>query len=290
VAVAIAYTIRQLLLDLGLYLKDSKLLVATGTASANTRFRTSYLDAQTVSTLGESEFFPWDVPAGAATNDTRLPYVVLDNLVSTNMELVLDHAAYSLPFVAGNRGVLSNFAGRGYPQDQKEWALKMASLEVDNPIVQAYATIATPNTTDYWNALPAGLRSVYRVTYYDASVPEEAEIAPAIWQDRLDVAGRRINLPFAWTGTDAARIYGTIDQTLWWDSLRNVVAAGDGGANMATYAQTLYGDERKLIMAAVPWLLTGKGNEAAMQQAQFNYQRRLREAMQRPRANEVWLE
>jgi hypothetical protein len=59
---------------------------------------------------------------------------------------------------------------------------------------------------------------------------------------------------------------------------------------MATYAQTLYGDERKLIMAAVPWLLTGKGNEAAMQQAQFNYQRRLREAMQRPRANEVWLE
>jgi len=294
VAVAYPYTIRQLLLDFGLYLKDSHYLVATATGTSGVRFACSVLDAQALGVLADSELFPWDVPAGATTNDTKLPLTVLDNQLTgagTHMEITYDHAPYSLPFTTGNRAVLSNLAGRGYPQGQREWALKMASMEVGDTQGQPYRELATPSTTDYWNAIPSDLRSLYRVTAYSAAANYESEISPAVWQTGLDRAGRRINLPFNWQGADTARLYGTIDQTIWWDSLRSTGAAGDLGANMATYSQQLYGDPRRLIMAAVPWLLDGRGDARTARQAQFEYQRRLREAGQaRPRANEVWLE
>lgn len=282
-----SYTVRQALLDLGQYVNDAKLLVATGTAPSTTTFRTTTIAGQSVDALKQSELMPWDQPAGSATVNLQLPATVTLN--DAVQDITLGQQIFSTAFVAGNRALLQNFQGRGYPQAKKEFALKMAVMEIYRLTANAYISISTPSITDYWNALPAALRSVYRVTQYVAYANYEVEVAPAAWQDRIDLAGWRINLPYDWQTGDEARIYGRVDPTAWWDMLRTVIAAGDGGAILSAYAATIPGDPRRLILAAVPWLLDGKRDDKAAQMVEFNYARTQRESLERAMPNEVFL-
>jgi hypothetical protein len=183
-------TVRDACYELGLYVNDARLLRATALGTTTSTFTCATVAALTANTLVGSEVFPWDMPASpSALYD---PFSVTANNAS---DITLDHAVGPTAFGAGNRIVLQNIAGKGYPQHKKEWALKMATMEVyrTNPV--AYVENASPSVTDYWNTIPATLRSIFRVTQFVASANYEVEISPSTWQGTLDVAGRRVLCP-----------------------------------------------------------------------------------------------
>jgi hypothetical protein len=282
VAQPYSYTVRQLVYELGLYLNDAMLVYATSVAADTTHLNSTQLAGQTIDSLIGSEIWPWDTPT-AATVSLRRPQVVTANTAAAI--LTLNYAAFTVAYQTNNRVVLQNFNGRGYPQEKKEFALKMAMMELNTLDTLAYQTIAAPSTTDYWNTLPAGLRSVYRVAGYDAGSGYEYEVSPATWQDRIDLAGWRMNLPLDWQAGDAIRVYGRVDPTALWDSLHDPTT---GIASLANYATTVAGEPRKLIQAALPYLLDGKRDDKAAEMVQFAYARTQREMRDRPLANEVF--
>jgi hypothetical protein len=282
VAQPFSYSVRQLCYELGLYLNDAVLLTATSTAADTTHFNTTDLANREVGELANSELMPWDVPAGSSLASVRPPQFVVTNDAAGI--LTLNKAIFSTVYAASNRAVLQNFSGQGHPQVKKEFALKMACMELYDARATTVQTIATPSVTDGWNNLPSTLRSVFRVTAYSAAANAEFEIAPATWQDKIDVAGWRMNLDLAWQGTDEARVYGRLDPTAWWDTLYNV----DGTAILANYATTVAGDPARLIKQALPWLLDAKRDDKAAKTVEFAYGRMLREGSSRAYANEVW--
>lgn len=281
------YTVRQLCYELGLYLNDSLLLNAAANSADTTHYNAQELTGQTVDSLIGSEFWPWDRPTGDASLTYFPPAFVTGNDAAGI--LTLSKALFAPVYHTGERAVLQNFNGRGFPQVKKEFALKMACMEVYRLTSSTVQAITTPSVTDYWNNLPAALRSVYRVAYWDAASGQEREIAPATWQDRLDSAGWRVNLPFDWTGTDEARIYGRADPTAWWDNLRPFLESS-GSVQLSAYSASVPGDPRKLILAAVPWLVDAKRDKKAQADVEYHYTRLLREGLNRPFPNEVFKE
>jgi hypothetical protein len=274
-------TARDACYELGVYVNDARILRATALGTTTSTFTCSAVANLSANALIGSEIFPWDMPASpSALFD---PFGVTANNAS---DVTLDHAVGPTAFGAGNRVVLQNLNGKGYPQHKKEWALKMATMEVYRANPAAYVEITTPSVSDYWNTLPATLRSIYRVTQYVAAANHEVEVSPSIWQDRLDIAGRRVNLPFAWQGGDTVRFYGRTDPTEWWTLTRNV----DNSLNIAAYSTAIPCDSRRLVMAAVPWLLNARRDDKAEKMLEFDYQRGSRElALDRPYPNEVFL-
>lgn len=273
-------TARDLCYELGVYLNDARQLIATATGTTTSTFTTSQAAVLSAKALVGSELMPWDMPASPAA--LYAPFNVTDNAAN---DLTLDHAVGPTAFGAGARAILQNLNGKGYPQFKKEWALKMATMEVyrGNPV--AYVENASPSTTDYWNVIPVTLRSIFRVTQFVAAANYEVEISPNVWQDQLDIAGRRMLLPFNWQSGDTVRFYGRTDPTEWWASLRNV----DNSLNLAAYATAIPCDSRRLVMAAVSWLLNGRRDDKAEKQVEFDYQRSAREnSLDRPYPNEVF--
>jgi hypothetical protein len=273
-------TARDACYELGLYVNDARLLRATALGTTPSTFTCATVAALTANTLVGSELFPWDMPASpSALYD---PFGVTANNAG---DITLDHAVGGTAFGAGNRAVLQNIAGKGYPQHKKEWALKMATMEVYRNSPVAYVENASPSVTDYWNTIPATLRSIFRVTQFVASANYEVEISPSTWQGTLDVAGRRVLLPFAWQSGDKVRFYGRTDPVEWWTLLRNV----DNSLLLSGYSTAIPCDSRRLVMAAVSWLLNGRRDEHAEKMVEFDYQRASREtAMDRPYPNEVF--
>lgn len=283
------YKVRQLLYELGLYVNDAILVRASATAGDNLHFVTSDLAGQTVNSLVASELFPWDGPAAGATISPIFPPFLVTANDAAGL-LTLNRAMFANPIPVNARAVLQNINGRGYPQVKKEFALKMACMDLGRVGYTAYITIASPSTTDFWNGIDLALRSVYRVAGYRSADNYEYEISPATWQDRLDVAGRRINIPFDWQSGDTLRLYGRIDQETWWEGLYPDVYPATPASLLASYQVVVPGDSRKIIQAAVPWLLDGKRDDKAAEMVQFAYARSQREMRERSLPNEVWLE
>lgn len=280
-----SYTVRQLVYELGQYLNDAQLLNASGAAADTTHFLTTELAGLTADSLVASELWPWDRPLGDASLSLFPPYLVTANTVGGL--LTLNKVIFSLPHLTGARAVLQNFNGRGYPQFKKEFALKMACMELAAVTASTVQTITTPSTSDFWNNLPASLRSVYRIAGYSAATGYEFEIMPATWQDRIDLAGWRVNVPFDWQASDTLRVYGRADPTAWWDALRPNLE-GSGAISLTAYTTVVPGDPRKIIQAALPWLLDGKRDDKAAEMTQFAYARTQREMRDRAFPGEVF--
>ena len=280
-AIPFVSTVRQVLLDLGLLFNDAMLLTASGAGSPTT-FVTDEIAGLSADSLKGSEFMPWDVPAGNVNTNLRTPQMVTAHTGST---LTFDRATFSSNYVAGNRGVIQNLNGRGFPQVRKELALKLAYWEMANEIMTSpvYNEVASPSTTDYWNSVPGGLRSVYRITaYWDG---QEYEISPSTWQDKIDIGGRRVFLPFPWSTGQTARFYGRADPSDWWGGLRDAVT---NSTNFAAYQIGIPVDAQRLILGASKWLLGGVLNDAAARRVEFDYRRQLQQGLGRPWPNEVF--
>ena len=274
-------TVRDACYELGLYVNDARILRATALGTTTSTFTCSAVSGLSADALKGSELFPWDMPASpAALLD---PFGITANNAS---DITLDHAVGPTAFGAGNRAVLQNLNGKGYPQHKKEWALKMAAMEVYRNNPAAYVEVSNPSITDYWNVIPTTLRSLYRITQVVAAASNyEVEIGPNIWQDEIDIAGRRVLLPFNWQNGDKVRFYGRTDPTEWWTLLRNV----DNSLNIAAYSTVIPSDSRRLVMAAVSWLLNARRDDKTEKQVEFDFQRSSREtAMDRPYPNEIF--
>lgn len=274
-------TIRDACYELGLYVNDARQIMATALGTTPSIFSCSTIAGLSADSLKGSELFPWDMPASPSVLFD--PFAVIAN---NSGGLTLDHAVGGTAFGTGNRAVLQNINGKGYPQHKKEWALKMATMEVYRNNSVAYVENASPSTTDYWNAIPVTLRSIYRITQVVAAASNyEKEISPNIWQDELDVAGRRVLLPFAWQSGDKVRFYGRTDPVEWWTLIRNV----DNSLLIAGYSTAIPCDSRRLVMAAVSWLMNGRRDDHAEKMVEFDYQRSARDtAGDRPYPNEVF--
>lgn len=280
-AIPFVSTVRQVLLDLGLLFNDAMLLTASG-AGSTTTFVTDEIAGLSANSLNGSEFFPWDIPAGDVSLNRRTPQMVVSHTGST---LTFDRATFGASYGINNRGVIQNLNGRGYPQVRKELALKLAYWEMANDLMTSpvYNEVASPSTTDYWNSVPGGLRSVYRITAFLNN--QEYEISPSTWQDKVDIGGRRVFLPFAWSPGQTARFYGRADPSDWWGGLRDSVT---NSTNFAAYQVGIPVDAQRLILGASKWLLGGVLNDAAQRRVEFDYQRQLQQGVSRPWPNEVF--
>jgi hypothetical protein len=271
VALATARTLRELLLDLGRFLNGEARQV-TATAGTNQSFTTPALAYGANDRYVGSELFLWDTPVGITGQN---PFIVASSTGAGGGVLQFTQVVGPNPVIVGARAVLQNIGGKGFPQDRKLWALKMALDELGGAYDVA-VSIATPDQEDYWNAIPVGIRSIARVVQVDPT-GLEWEIAPAQWQQNLDTPGRRIMLPYSvdtgWTYALRGR------QDLSWAFTSDPPA----------YTTVIQAPPDRLVKDAAKWLYLPSRSSREQEIAGNLYNDRLRTYRDTPRPGEVFL-
>jgi hypothetical protein len=258
-------SVNEILYNMGRLLRDSRLVTADGGSGFTfTAAGAGGLAGGKDNRYANSEMVLWRAARG--------PYYIASSTASTGT-VTVGGSGFASTVTLGTQGVIQNFNGRGYPEEMKQFALQMALTEYPG-VTDAVVSIASPSTTDYWNAIPASLRSVYRVTFLDGTTGLEDEIAPSSWRN-IDISGRRINLPFDWGGGQTVRLWGRADLPMFWST--------------SDYTTPLNVNAADLIKEALPWLLMGQRDEKASEITQNMYNDRMRNRRDMPRANEVFL-
>lgn len=262
-------TLQQFLLDLGLLLDDAKLLTATGGSTST--FVTTELSGQNGSDFVGSELMLWDKPAAMTAAN---PLVVADTPATANTLPFLVGALGPNPVAAGNRAVLQNINGRGYSQDKKLFATRMALMD-DYPLTHSMVPITTGfDTVNFWQPLPASLRSVYRVTVTING--DVFDIGPHIWGD-INLNSRLIYIPYLFGTSDSIQVYGRLDPATTWTN------------DPASLTAAMPFSSPDLLRSAAHWLLLSRRDGRDREDLQIMYQDRLRTRRDLPLPSEVFL-
>jgi hypothetical protein len=271
VTLPVAMSVRELLLAIGRFLDDARLLKATLFDSTTTHYVSRALAYGADNRYIGSELFVWDMP-GDATGDN--PFTVASSTGSSGT-LILSQSVGPTAFPIGTRAVLQNIGGKGFPHDRRAWALQMALAEHEGQS-DAQVTITSPNQTNWWNAIPAGIRSITGVVQVDPSGLTR-DIANAAWQENLDLPGRRILLPYSldtgWTYIVAGR----------------ADLAYPFATDPPDYTALVQVAPDRLVKDAVKWLYLGSRAVRGQEIASNLYNDRLRTARNAPRPGEVFL-
>lgn len=271
-ALPVAMTVRELLLAIGRFLDDARLIRVTTLDATQDHFISSALQFGANDRYVGSELFVWDLPAGA-TGDN--PFTVQASFGSPSGLLDLSQPVGPNPFALGARAVLQNIGGKGFPHDRRVWALQMALIEHDG-MSDAQVSIATPDQTTYWNAIPAGVRSIASIVQID---PEgrTREVGNAAWLESIDRVGRRVLLPYDLDTGWTYAVVGRADLTYPF------------ATDPPDYTASVQVRPDRLVKDAVKWLHLGSRSTRGQEIASNLYNDRLRTHRDHPRPGEVFL-
>lgn len=267
----IAYSLNDLLLAIGRFLRDATQVKVTQQSVDPKQFIDTRLAVGSDNRYKGSELWVWDMPADATG---RNPFLVTASSGSSGT-LTLSEGVGPTAFPVGTQAVLQNIGGKGNPHELREWALQMA-LAQDDVQAPATVTITAPDSTTFWNAIPAGLRSIAEVTLIDPDGLTQP-LGPGVWRDAIDLVGRRIYLPFfldtGWTFALTGR------QDLLWPWATTPV----------DYTAQVQVDPARVVKEAVNWLYLGNMSSRGQDIAANLYNDRLRTTRDHPWPNEVFL-
>jgi hypothetical protein len=269
--VAVRYSIRQLLYDIGLTLRDAHQFVTTQQGAPN-EVIIAKLAVGRPDRYIDSELFVWDLPADASASN---PFYVRTS--GTDGKLTLTEAVGTTAIPAGATVILQNINGKGRPHVLKEQALRFALLSMDAMLhTKVSLTVADLDDTTYWQAIPAGLDSIYKVGIYDADYPlAYYEPSPTSWRE-LDLEGNRIYIPFDLLGNKVVELYGRA--SLDWQTLMN-----------SNYEYFIDIDPVRVVKDAIQWLLMFDRDQQSNALAANLFNERLRTRRMVPYPDEVFL-
>jgi len=104
--------------------------------------------------------------------------------------------------------ILQNIQGQGWPHQLKLETLTQVLRDL-GVMTRAKVTINTPNQVNYWNAIPAGLDSIYGVDAVDGD-GRRTVIPAKTWADRVNFQDRTIFLPYDVFGGITFQVYGRV--------------------------------------------------------------------------------
>ena len=271
---AVRYSIQQLLLEIGLVLRDSHQLVTTLQGMPDQAIIGKLAFGKDNRYI-DSELFVWDMPSDGIAS--RNPFFVKSSAGNGTLTLTEPVGPTALP--VGARVVLQNIGGKGKPHVLKEQALRFALLSLD-AMLHTKVTIAglDIDQESYWQSIPAGLDSIYKVVLTDSDFPlEQWEVSASTWRE-IDMTGNRLYVPYDLSsGTRMVEIYGRA--SLDWQTLME-----------ANYQYFIDIDPVRVVKDAVQWLLMFDRDDRANQLAANLFNEKLRTRRRVPYPDEVFLE
>jgi len=266
---AISNSLNGLLYSLGVFMRDA---VRGRVTTVGTT--TSFLDNSLSGSLStEDNHFAgsevyFEAPAGLGAN--RNPFQVASSL-ATDGTIVLTQTYGAAAPPLGAEYVLQNIKGQGYPHAIKLESILQVLREM-GVMTRAKVTIAAPNGANYWNAIPAGIDSVYGVEAVDPA--GQRAIVPAnFWGDRINFQDRTIYLPFGVYNGLTFQIFGRVKY--------------NEGSDPTTAIPNINTD--RIVRAAAERLMAPSGITQDRRVWQGLYESRMRQYRDLPMSNEVFL-
>jgi hypothetical protein len=270
----VRYTLNELLLELGLFLRDSHQFVTTQQGAPNEVW-IGKLAFGLADRYADSELWVWDLPPDAITS--RNPWYIKNSGGDGKLTLTEPIGTTALPPNA--RVVLQNINGKGKPHVLKEQALKFSLLQ-QNVMVRAKGLITALDVDpeSHWQTIPAGLESVYQVIIRDSTYPLDQNIISATTWGEIDQVNNRIYLPYdlSWGGY-TVEISGRASFNWPWTSTPN-------------YTVTVDVDPVRTVKDAAQFLLMGDRDDRSQQMSANLFNEKLRTRRNVPLPDEVFLE
>lgn len=209
---ALSSSMNGLLYSLGLYLRDAYRGRVTSTAGNTVN---SFTDAnlalgtnneETDRYVGSEIYFETTTGMGANVNPFRVTaYDPGTGRVTFTPAFGVATPAVSLEYI------LQNIQGQGWPHALKLETLTQVLRDL-GVMTRAKVTVSTPDQVSYWNAIPAGIDSIYGVTAVDAA-GRRTIIRPNMWNDWISFQDRTISLPYDSANGLTFQLYGRVKYT-----------------------------------------------------------------------------
>jgi len=269
---ALSNSLNGLLYSLGVFMRDAvrgrvtEVVAATPYATFKDSNLGGILSVEDNHFAGSEVYFESPVGVGANKN----PFQAASSLASDGtIVLTQGYGAASAPL--GAEYVLQNIKGQGYPHAIKMEALLQVLREM-GVMTRTKVTVATPNAVSYWNAIPAGIDSIYGVEAVNGA-GERAIVNPNHWGDRINFQDRTIYLPFGVYAGLTFQIFGRVKYN---ENSDPAVAIPNINTN-------------RIVAAAAERLMAPSGIAQDRRVWQGLYESRMRQYRDLPLANEVFL-
>lgn len=266
---ALATSINGLLYSLGVYFRDAYRgrVTTAGTATTFTDARLALgVGNEEVNRYAGSEVY-WETTTGmtATANPSRV------RAYNEDTGLITFTPTWGATPPLGAEYVLQNIGGNGWPHAVKLEAIAQVLRDL-GVLTRAKVSIASPDQVDYWNAIPAGIDSVYRVEAVDGA-GRRSVLAPAFWRRGINVGDRSIFLPYDTGDGVTFDLYGRVAFT--------------DPTDFTTAISGINPD--RVVRAAAERLVQPSGTSQDRRIYEGLYADRMRQRRDLPLSNEVWL-